>query len=53
MIKRCPTIKVLSDYCSKLLVGKLLRMMRSNVMNVVLRELEGRPMSWVVVPGGN
>ena len=41
-IKNFPTGKMLADYFSKPLVGKLLHMMRSDIMSVALREQAGR-----------
>ena len=37
-IKYCPDTNLLADYFSKPLVGKLIRMMRSDIMNIAIRE---------------
>ena len=37
-IKSCPTGKTLADHFSKPLVGKLFRMIRSDIMNIAFKE---------------
>ena len=49
-IKSCSIRKMLDDYLSKPLFGKLFHMMRRDVMNVALREYANRIEQRVTIP---